>query len=230
MFSPMFMAKLYLEHRRQPASDAELEGIVTDLTASSDGDRMLSIALANTQGFAMDSDWKKVMIGGKDYTTRRVFYHPSMRGIGDALRYLYVRRSIGFYFDDRVAELIAAGRFQRRGQPLEGSVVLPLAQLYWLVLSAYETLKRGHRYPLMIPYILAHSLIVTPVAVLSLMVFALLRPSTGSWAVVKTLTRVFVLDPPQEPPDLTASDPQLQWPDTEDGGSAGNFDAARRAA
>lgn len=117
--------------------------IVKEIHDYAKEDPLLLEALRHARHFKPVMEVIKVVGGGKDQKDRSILYRPWMAFIPMLMRYLYVRRSIGFYFDDVV------------GTHREESIISAAINMFiWRNFSNYELLKRARLYPLLVPYIL----------------------------------------------------------------------------
>jgi L-asparaginase/Glu-tRNA(Gln) amidotransferase subunit D/pimeloyl-ACP methyl ester carboxylesterase/CheY-like chemotaxis protein len=135
-------------------AEQTFRGLRQTVDRQSPRDWFLAAALRETRGPHYCEHRIAIFEGGKNYPSRTIYYGEAMTLWPDLLRYMFTRRSIGFLYDDILA--------------FRPSMDTDVEAMFWAVWGDYETLKRGHLYPSMVPYILAHLSTTSFLAVLGL--------------------------------------------------------------
>ncbi len=159
-------------------------------TASRKDDELLVRALSHIKGFDIypSSGFKLVQETGKDARTGRLRVARDMIPSATALRYLMVRRGIGFEYDRR-RDVVKS-----KLDLAERAALADMDYAFWLTYSDYETLKRSYYYPHLVPYILIHNTFVTTASLINLLFIILAHGVHPTFHVLRQLVRTFIFD------------------------------------
>jgi len=172
--------------------------IERNLRQKASSDRLARQTL--TMDIHFEPTWNiiKVVTGGKNYQHRSVLYMPGMARLHMLMRYLLSRRALGFFFDDKLEEMIRAGRFRIHQSRLAASKVRDAGWVFWMAYAAYENSKRWPLYPLMFAYIVYHALYVDFLAI----ALTIIHVRTDViWSVYRSLFKEFIEHHPASPQD-----------------------------
>jgi hypothetical protein len=134
-------------------------------------------------GIKAASDFYSVDNGGKDYQDRTILFLPWMVKFEQVLTYDFIRRAIGFSYDDEIKKI--APDFSKNHPDFRA------IKTFWGLYSAFETIRRRYLYPRMVPYILIHALLYAPRDLLYLLGLALVSP-VRAFNICWKLLRVFI--------------------------------------